>query len=104
MDIIEIICNLRNVSVSDVMSDARHGLVPSTRFMVWLYLHYDNGWSANRIAKTFGRTRTCVFRGMRILKHQMKYNKEMREEYQGILKRLEGMTESTPSENMEEKY
>lgn len=103
MEIVSFICNQRKVSPDDVMSDARHGRVPYTRFMIWFYLHYTAGWSANRIAKEFGRTRTSIFRGMRVLKYQMKHSKSIRNEYQAILEKLEGASSDTPSvSDMEE--
>lgn len=99
-NIIKTFCAHRHISEVDiVIVNNRH--INDTKYMIWFYLHYAMGVSANQIAKRFKRNRPSVFRGIRIIKHHFKYHKELREEYQTIIQKIEGASTDTPSENME---
>lgn len=90
----------------DEMMGTRHRLALwNARYMAWHYLHYDKGISANRIARFFNRDRVNIFRGIRLLKHQMKYDSTLRNKYYGICEKAEDMDSTISSDNdiMEEK-
>ena len=69
--------------------------------MIWYYLHYNAGMSATALSRQFQRNRPSIFRGIRIIKHQLKYNKELSAEYHGIVKKMEGASLDTSSVGME---
>lgn len=101
-NIIRTFCTHRHISEEYIIV-GNNRRINDTKYMIWVYLHCEMGISANQIAKRFGRNRPSVFRGIRIIKHQFKYHEQLREEYQSIVEKLEGMANATPSDNMEEK-
>lgn len=99
-NIIRTFCFHRHVPPEDINA-VNNRRVNDTKYMIWMYLHCEMGISTNQIAKRFGRNRPSVFRGIRIIRHEFGYHKELREEYQNIVKKIEGASTDTPSENME---
>lgn len=100
-NIIKIFCSYRSISEDDI-AVGNNRRINETKYMIWVYIHCEMGLSASKIAKRFNRNRPSIFRGIRIIKHQFKYHKALRAEYQSIVEKIEGMTEVTPSENMED--
>lgn len=72
------------------------------RYICYRYLHEEHMWSANKLARVFGRSRKNIFRGIMVLRNQMVFDKSLRTTYAHIVHKIEGMTEATPSDNMEE--
>lgn len=101
--VIDIFCENRGISRDIVLGDGRGADVWCLRYMIWHYLHYNAKLSATQLSKLFRRNRPSIFRGVRLLKHQMKYNKELRAEYHAIVLKIEGATEVTPSGNIKER-
>lgn len=98
--IIETFCRERGITPTEFCNPKRKSNVWITRYMIWHYLHYTCGMSANRLAKHFKRNRPSIFRGIRIIKHQFRYHKGLCAEYHAIVKKLEDVTAATPSENI----
>lgn len=101
-EIVNIICAHKNIHPDVVFSADRHQNVIFARFAIWYHLHYSYNMSATQLSKMFGRSRPVIFRGIRVFKYHLRYDKKAKNEYDIILKKIEGMTEATPSENMEE--
>ena len=94
------ICTERKCSVDSVFNRDMNLKTWYTRYMIWHYLHCCKSVATSKIAKAFGRNRPSIFRGIRVFKHQMKYNKELRKEYYSIIEKIEGAVETaTPPEN-----
>lgn len=72
------------------------------RYMVYRYLHEEHGWSANRLARLFNRTRKNIFRGIMILRNQMEFDPQLLRQYTTITEKIEGETIASPSKDMEE--
>lgn len=87
--------------MADLDNPKRISKVWVTRYMIWLYLHCEAGITAVSLAKRFSRNRPSILRGIRIIKHRLKYHKELRDEYQAISEKLEGASSDTPPEDME---
>lgn len=102
-EIINFFCQERGVSPSAICGTSRTSDIWITRYMIWLYLHCNIGMSATRLSKYFNRNRPSIFRGIRIIKHDFKYHKELCAEYRGIVTKIEDLTNTKPSCNMEEK-
>lgn len=102
-EVISFFCQQRGIPLSALEDPKRKCDVWVTRYMIWFYLHYNHGMSTAKLSRYFKRTRHSVFRGMRTFRNHMKCYAEIRIQYDSIVKKLEGMTEATPSENMEEK-
>lgn len=96
-NIVETFCKMRYVLPSELFGDRRLKDVCNTRYMVWHYLHYDLGMSANKLSAHFNRNRPNIFRGIKIIKHQMMFDKDLRKEYHRIIKEVEGVSNDTPS-------
>lgn len=90
--IINIFCEQAQVSYDQLISSARSAKLWYIRYMLWHYLHYTHGWSASRLAKYFNRNRPSIFRGIRILKYQMKYHKKIKADYESIVKIVENQS------------
>ena len=73
------------------------------RYMIYRYLHEELKWSAGKVAKLFNRTRINVFRGIRVLRNQMQFDKDLRIAYTNIIQKIEDVTNATSSNDMEEK-
>lgn len=101
-NIVETFCKMRNVQPSELFGGRRQKDVWNTRYMVWHYLHYELKMSANKLSVHFNRNRPSIFRGIRIIKHQMMFDKDLRKEYHRIIKEVEGASNDTPSDNINE--
>ena len=100
--IIESFCSYRGTSVDDVFSEKILKQLYCTRYMIWHYLHCRKKVPCSKLAKMFSRNIPSIFRGIRILKHDMCYHKRVREEYESIVKKIEDATEVTPSARISE--
>lgn len=87
---ISFFCANTGISVEDIYKRRRDINIWKTRYMVWLYLHTEKGVSANALAKKFGRNRPSVFRGIRVIKREMEIYRKLRNEYETIVKKIEG--------------
>lgn len=94
---IESFCAATDTESDAVLGREKSLKIWNVRYMIWHYLHYNMGASANRIAKIFNRDRVNIFRGIRLIKHQMKYDSRLRETYYDICARIEGATDAAPS-------
>lgn len=80
----------RNVDEHDVLGGSTLRSVCVTRYMLYVYLHYNLRLPASKVATMFGRTRVNVLRGVRVLKGWMKYHQDIRDEFMDIIKQIEG--------------
>ena len=99
--IVEAFCQHHGVAQEDIITYERSQKHYFTRYMVWHYLHCSKGMSAGKLSKLFNRNVPSIFRGIRLLKHQFKYDKSLLEEYYAIVSKIEGETKATPSVDME---
>lgn len=97
---IDIFCENRGTDRNIILGDGRGTEVWCTRYMIWHYLHYNVNVSATQLAKLFRRNRPSIFRGIRLLRHQLKYHRDLRTQYHSIVSKIEGTAETVPSENM----
>lgn len=99
--IIEVVEKDLNLPEGSIISQNVLHNVCIGRFICYRFLHEEHKWSANHLARVFQRTRCNIFRGISVLRHQMEYDKDLRHTYSRIITKLEGITEVTPSTNME---
>lgn len=99
-NVINTFCRMRGVDRETLESRSHESSVWETRYMVWHYLHYYKDMSAGLLSKIFHRNKPSIFRGIRLIKHQMRYYAELREEYYRIVEILEGETENPPSNDI----
>lgn len=103
-DIVSIFCQERCISTTVLYGTERRNNIWITRYMIWHYLHYDCKMSASKLSKHFKRNVPSIFRGIRIMKHELKYNKWLRTQYHSIIEVIEDATNAAPSKDiMEEK-
>lgn len=100
ISVIEAFCTATDTDISAILGRDRSLKVWNVRYMIWHYLHFNMGASASRIAKIFDRDRVNIFRGIRLIKHQMKYDSRLREKYYDICAKIEGETEAAPSNDI----
>lgn len=102
-EIVHFFCQCNNVDVKSVLSRNRNFDSYYTRYMIWMYLHEIKGLSANHLSRLFAQSPRNIFRGIRIIKNEISIYKSKKDNYDSIVKEIEGMNESTPSDTMEEK-
>lgn len=96
-NIVLLFCQRRGVKFEDIFYNVHEKNASQTRFMIWHYLHCTKKVSASSLSRMFNRNRPSIFRGIRVLSDHMKYHKEIRAEYESIVKYLEDA--ETPSNN-----
>lgn len=94
--VIEAFCCQKNITFNELFGVQRGVTIWYTRYMIWYYLHCECGISATQLSQRFFRNRPSIFRGIRLLKHQMKYSKALRDEYDSVIKKIEDADNSTP--------
>lgn len=97
IDVIESFCEELGIDSAAVLGKSKSLELWNARYMLWHYMHYYMGFSATKISRIFDRNRPSIFRGIRLIKHQMKYDSKMRETYYGICAKIEGADSSAPS-------
>lgn len=103
MDFIRVIgafCEGTTADCADVLGRRNNISLWDIRYMSWHYMHYSMGFSANRIAKIFNRDRVNIFRGIRLLRHRLKYHGDLKERYYNICAKIESATEAAPPEDI----
>lgn len=93
-------CEAMGADTVAVVGKDKRLCVCNARYMVWMYMHYAAGMSANKIGRMFRRERSGIFRGIRIIKHNMKYDESLRRTYNKVCEKLEGAASATPSAGM----
>lgn len=86
---VRIFCDERETEYAKIYSTESNARLYYTRYMIWHYLHYNRKMSSGRLSREFGRTKRTIFRGMRLLRHQMRYDSRLRKEYNEIVKKAE---------------
>lgn len=97
IDIIESFCEELGMDSAEVLGKDKNAKLWNARYLIYYHLHFGMGLSANRIAKIFDRDRVNIFRGIRLIKHQMKYDNKLREKYYNICAKIEDATAAAPS-------
>lgn len=99
-NIIAFFCDRRGIAQENLFRHFKGNQESLTRYMLWHYLHTSHHYSASSLAKLFRRNIPSIFRGMRILKHQMAIYEDMRQEYNALVKEIEDESEdpSSPSD------
>ena len=88
--VIRIACGRLGLEYEELMGGKQTLKLWRGRYMIWHYMHCDMGISSGKIAACFGRERGSVFRGIRLIKHEMKICPKVREVYYGLCKEIEG--------------
>ena len=84
-------CNENGVNTDEVCGRTKKLPVWTTRYMIWHYLHITHKISGGKLAKMFKRNLPSIFRGIRIIKHEMTLYKDLRSKYDSIVKKIEGI-------------
>lgn len=87
-DIICYFCEKTGVKYDDCISKRGATDLWLVRYMIWHYLHATKKVSTSTIANKFGRTKANIFRGVRLFKHQLRYNKRTRDLYESVVNGL----------------
>lgn len=88
--IIAAYCEITGISDEELCGDGRSERLWVGRYMIWAYLHIEHNIPTSTIAERFRRSRANVFRGIRLLKHQVAYTKKQREQYTALKSQLKG--------------
>lgn len=89
--ILEVFCAIRGVTVADVIDPAnKNRRACYTRYMIHTYLHDELGMSTYAIARAFGVSRRWICRGLRNVRNHLDIYKDVRDEYDGAVRMLEG--------------
>lgn len=83
--IIELIANYFGFEYGDLIEKSNKVKVSNARNYAYYILHYDYGYSANKIAKHFGRTRGTVFAQIADIKYLIKNIKIYSKEYTSVM-------------------
>lgn len=89
-EIICVFCNENQVNPDDVCGRVKKLSVWTTRYMIWLYLHVNMGLSGTKLSNMFKRNLPSIFRGIRVIKHEMSLYKDVRLKYESIVRKIEG--------------
>lgn len=87
--VIERICEYRGVSVEDVMGRFGNSNVYITRYFVYAYLHNKMKIPGEVMATIFNRRRINILLGIRTLKNNIQYNRELQKEWNKVVEMLE---------------
>lgn len=79
--VIDVVCDKRNINREILMGKSKANHVSLTRYMLWHFLHCSMGVSAGKLSRIFDRNIPSIFRGIRIMRHYMKYYKDIQSEY-----------------------
>lgn len=88
--IIDTFSQERGFTAQQIFSNERNPDIWYTRYMIWYYLHVSHNVSANKLSRLFNRNRPSIFRGIRIMKHHLSYYKDVRDQYDAIVAKIEG--------------
>lgn len=91
--IIDAFCESKRVDREKVMGTDRRAEIWYTRYMIWMYMHRELKVSASKLSDIFKRNRPSIFRGIRILEHQLMYHKDLREQYDSAVGKLRGVAD-----------
>lgn len=83
-------CKENNVCTDDVYGRTKTLSVWTTRYMIWHYLHSKYKTSGGKLAKMFNRNIPSIFRGIRVIKHEMGLYKDLKVRYDSIVQKIEG--------------
>lgn len=100
-NVIEIFCRIKNIPREDILGMNNSADVRYARQMLYLILREKCGTSSYKLAAIFNRARRNIVRGMSLFKHHVKLYKYMSEDYSSTVKKIEGMADAAPSEDME---
>lgn len=84
------ISEICEVSPHDLISRNRQRRLNEVRYIVYSYLHYEEGLSSFKIGKYFNRDRINIIRGIRILKGWTGYHTDIKHKVEDIMKKLKG--------------
>lgn len=87
--IVKIISESRGFTIEDVLGRGRSAKISITRFFIWVYLHRVSLLPISAIARKFNRTKSAVFRGIRVMEHHLRHYKRIQQDYNAIIKELE---------------
>ena len=102
--IIKRYCEIKGLTLEELTAVSRNPEIWFANYMLWYYLHCEMKVSIGKMCKIFKRTRPSIFRGIRILRQQMFYHKDINERYESMREELERISSDTRSNDiMEEK-
>lgn len=100
--IINLFCEEKGVDFNKLVVHDRHMDVSYIRYALWHYLHCQRNVSAATLAKLFDRNRPSIFRGIRVFRHHIKYDKELEKDYYATIKKIEdALTNASPINDMD---
>lgn len=95
--IIDYVCERNGLSREDLLIYDKSYSKILIRYMLWFYLHVEKKVSIGWLSKTFKRNRPSIFRGIRVLRHEMKLYKDKADVYNAFKKELEAASGETAS-------
>lgn len=98
-DVINYVCERNGLTHEDLLVYDKSYNKATTRYMLWFYLHVEMKVSIGTLSKMFNRNRPSIFRGIRVLRHDMRLYKDVADNYQSIKKELEAISEETATNN-----
>lgn len=98
--IIKKFCVVRNTDMDCLFGESIKYHDCHNRYILWTYLHDKRGVSANKLARMFNRNRPSVFRGIRLYKHLLRYDRHEHRIYSDIVKKMESADKATPSDDI----
>lgn len=98
-DVINYVCERNGFIYDDLLEYDKSYNKATTRYMLWFYLHVEMKVSIGVLSKMFNRNRPSIFRGIRILRHDMKLYKDTADRYIALKTELEAISEETASNN-----
>lgn len=87
--VIHFFCTHKGITKEELIGHERRNDLWKLRNFLWHYCHYNLGYSANQLSKTFNRNRPSIFRGIRVLKQHIKFHKHIKDEYEALIKKME---------------
>ncbi len=98
--IIDIFCESKGITRELLFGMNKTFKVRSARHMLYCILRDKCGMSSYKLAAMFNRTRRNVVRGISTIQNHIALYKDIREEYESILTKVEGAINNTaPSED-----
>lgn len=88
-EVVDVFCNYTGIEREQLFSYNRTAKVRRGRHMLYLILRLKCGESSYTLAKKFNRTRRNIVRGISSTRDAMSIYKDVRREYEEIIKRIE---------------
>lgn len=98
--VIDAFCECKGLDRDCIMGMDKREVVRTARHMLYLILRDKCGISSYKLASLFGRARRNIVRSISVMKNHISIYQDVYAEYHALVKKIEDIVETMPSEDM----